>query len=695
MSSAGRPTRLGASGALRSLPAVVALAMLVAAVFLPVAGFGFVKMDVLEQVLENPYIRSLSIENVKHICTSWCIQSYYPIRTLSYAVDYQLWGLLPGGFKLTNVLIHLANVFLVYGLVLRLLYRSRPESIRTRSASEAGKLFPRLRFGLVYDASNSTGSGLEQESTPDRADPGPRNTRLAAFSAAFSAAVFAVHPVVVEPVAWVAGREELLMTLGALGCFHFHLTGRRLGERNGRRAAAAAWHLGAAAACAFACLSNAVAAVIPLLITAFDALMLPPPKTRRIAAGTAALWLIGVTTIVIKRLGYRSDTSELSSPFTGEWLTVIAETYWRNIESLFWPFDLIIFYDWRFSEGWMQADVILGTAAIAVTLGLLWRLRRRKLVVFGVIWFGLALSPAAQMIPHHIPRADRFLYLPLVGLAIAVGAGLEPLGRRFSGPVARPGAIAVGILLLSFLALRSADQLRFWKDDLAVWRHCVTVEPENPTAHCCVANCLVARNRFGEAIPHYYMSLHLYPDHKDALNNFALHLAAGKVTELHDYELALSLAKRGFEITDGNDPKLRHTLAVAHASAASNMNRKGEFQQAVDQYYEAIEIDPDYDVPVFNLALLLATCSDEKLRRPEEAVRLAEDGRRLLKDPAPHRMTILAGAYASANRMDAAIATIQNALKLVRSAGTREQIHELTEQLTVYRRRKAGIPADD
>ena len=211
--------------------ALCALAYLVCVVFFPVVTFEFIESDVSNHVVHNPYIRGLTAENLWHIFTSRCLTSYYPVRTLTYAADYQVWGLDPTGFKLTNGLIHLAIVLLALWLVLRLF--DHPISM-VRSP------------GRYWDLAVAT----------------------------FSAGIFAVHPVVVEPVTWVAGREELLMTLGALGCIHFHLTARRLSDEGGKPRRATACWVAAAVCCAAACLSNAVAAVIPLLIVACDLLTL-------------------------------------------------------------------------------------------------------------------------------------------------------------------------------------------------------------------------------------------------------------------------------------------------------------------------------------------------------------------------------------------------------------------------------------
>ena len=98
-----------------------ALMLLVFTVFYPIRRFEFVDLDVPAQVVNNPHVHGLTAQNIKHILTSWCVSSYYPVRTLSYAADYELWGLDLGGFKLTNALIHTANVLLLFSLVLRLL----------------------------------------------------------------------------------------------------------------------------------------------------------------------------------------------------------------------------------------------------------------------------------------------------------------------------------------------------------------------------------------------------------------------------------------------------------------------------------------------------------------------------------------------------------------------------------------------
>ena len=109
----------------RTMLGVAALVYLECVVFYPLLlhNFEFVGGDVRSQVINYPHVHGLSAENVKHIFTSRCVTSYYPVRALTFAIDYQRWGLNPRGYKLTNGLIHLANVLLVFWLILRLFRR--------------------------------------------------------------------------------------------------------------------------------------------------------------------------------------------------------------------------------------------------------------------------------------------------------------------------------------------------------------------------------------------------------------------------------------------------------------------------------------------------------------------------------------------------------------------------------------------
>ena len=620
--------------------AAIALTFLVCAVFFPIAGFEFVNLDVDEQLIQNPYVHGLSWENVTHIFTARCITSYYPVRTLSFAIDYELWGLNPRGFKLTNGVIHLANSLLVFWLILRL--------FRHPAAGEKS-------CGVWWDVSAAT----------------------------LSAGVFAMHPVIVEPVTWVLGREELLMTLGTLGCLHLHLTARRLGGNGGRPRAALVCHGGAALFCAVACMSNAVAAVIPLLVVAWDVLTLSGAKWKRILGGTAALWVIGVATIAIKALGETISVPGTAALLSAERPMWIMKVYWLNLKTLVWPTQLAAMYSVPVPESLLDGEVILGGIAISLTGAVLWKLRRRKLVLWGLIWFGIALGPVSQIMPHHWARADRFLYLPLVGLVVALAMAMQRLRTAWKRHAVLLAVIAVGAAGL-LLGTLSARQVRTWRNSLSMWQNCVEVDPGNTMAHTGLAETLSSSGQFDRAVQHYQMALQINPDNFVALNSFASDLAAYDQGKLQHYELAIQLAKRGCRITKWEDPTLNHTLAHAYSSFASALNRRGEFGRAMENYTKAIQAFPGCEVPLFNLALMLTECSDEKLRDPDRAVQLAERACGLLQCPGPRTLGILATAYAGAGRLDKAVDAVQQAIELARVEGDAQLVGALRRQLKRY-----------
>ena len=139
----------------------VALAFLVTAVFYPIVGFEFADIDVGRQLVENPHVHGLSLENLQHIFTTRSTTSYYPVRSLSLAIDYQIWGLNPTGFELTNGLLHLANVLLLYGLILRLLSsRSLPQSPAAQASTSCWRpSLPACRRSTRWWSNPWPGSG--------------------------------------------------------------------------------------------------------------------------------------------------------------------------------------------------------------------------------------------------------------------------------------------------------------------------------------------------------------------------------------------------------------------------------------------------------------------------------------------------------------------------------------------------------
>ena len=617
------------------LLAGIALVCLVAVTFFPVPSFQFVGYDAQLQVVDKPRVLQLSIENLKHVFTSRCITSYYPARTLTYMVDHTLWGLNPGGFKFTNCVIHAANVLLVFWLALRLI----------RGLNEAQGSF---------------------------------NSWWEVAAAGFPAGVFAVHPVVVESVAWVPGREELLMTLGALGCIHFHITARRLGEQRGKIRLAIACHAGATLCCAGACLSNAVAAVLPLLITAWDVLHLARPKLWRVLSGTAALWVIGAATIVIKRAGEYAGVGDQPEFLSAGQLMLVLNVYWLNLSTLVWPMRLGLGYPKVTPESFLDMEVFLGVVAVGLTLVILWILRRRKSVVFGLSWFVIALGPSSQIMAHHVHRADRFLYLPLAGLVLAVAVGLKPLGSLLRRPAVAVGAIGAGVLALLVLETLATAQVWTWQNEITACENSLKLDPDSPTARCALADRLVVHGQFRRAAETYREAMRLHPEDGRIHSNYAWLLATCDDVTLRDPELAVQLATRACELSQWKVPGFLHVLAKAHFSAAEDLARRGMRDRAGEVYKKAVD-------EMLQLATLLQSSHEKKLENPDEAVRLAELACQLMGHPDSAQLGMLAEVYAKAGRFEQAISATEEAIEKAQADGNHEGTGQLKRRLNIYR----------
>jgi tetratricopeptide (TPR) repeat protein len=508
--------------------------------------------------------------------------------------------------------------------------------------------------------------------------------------ATFAAGLVAVHPVVVEPVVWIPGREELLMTLGALGTIHLHISARHQGEI-GRPLRAWACHAGAACFCAAACLSNAVAAVIPVFAVAWDVLHLRRSRLLRIVLGTGPLWAISVSTIIAKRLAPGSGIATAGQLYWNGRLMIGLNAYWLQIKSLFRPNDLALHYDWLFPSGFLDVEVLLGAAAVLVTGGLVWIYRRQPLVLFGFAWWWFAMLPSLQVFPHHIHRADRFLYLPIMGLALSLAGMLESSASRAPQRVTLRVAVAMSIAMtiLTALAVASRLQLNTWSDSVTTWNRCVERNPNNVRAHNVLADNLAREGRIEEAIWHYEKVLEIQPDNLETLGDFATELATVK-KEFRDCSRAVKLATRACELSNWSDDERRGILGLALSARAYELQSNREFAQAIVTYEEALRVYPKGAPAMLNLALLLATCPEERFRRPQEAVRLAERGRRLLKPPDINSLLILATVYARVGRLQSASSATQEAVQMAEEGELKELARQLEQQVERYEQAAAA-----
>lgn len=517
----------------------VCLVLIVLAVFLPTVRYDLTNYDEKIQLVENEMVRSLHPANLARIFTRPSITSYYPVRTLSFALDYAIWGYTATGYHLTNVVLHALNVLLVFRLCARL-----------RRSDRGGNL---------------DGDGR--------------------LPATLGAAFFAIHPVVVEPVAWVAGREELLMTLFALLCIHAHVS---MHATAGRRRVK--WHVTTALTCAGACASNAVAAAVPALLLAYDVAVAGRRRWRADAVAIWYCWAIAAATLAIKLLTDRTEgtpdgvADPVITPFTR--LLIVLNTYRLNLSQLVWPADLTLIYSNIVPGRPLASGVIIGAMAVVLTSLLVWRVRRNGPLLFGLLWFLLALAPSSQVVPHHIFRADRFLYLPLVGLAVAAASALR--AAHPSTPWRRPAVVVVGIVLAALTA-RSIVQVPVWRDTVTVFSDCIRLRPDGPRAFNNRGNAYADQRQYDLAIRDYARAIALAPEFAQAHYN-----RGNAYVEIGDFDRAVADFDRAISLRP-RDAEAYYNRGLARAG-------KGELDAAIEDYTRAVTLDPGFADAWYNRA---------------------------------------------------------------------------------------------
>ncbi len=447
-----------------------------------------------------------------------------------------------------------------------------------------------------------------------------------------------------------------------------------------------------------ACLSNVVGAVTPLLLAAIHVTRNSSFDHKRFLFATWPVWVIGIGTVILKFGGAVEPGGPLVQPMSSRWLKLALAAYGLNVASVVWPAKLMVYYDWPALTAF---QLCFGAAMVGLTVAAIWMTPRWPVIRLGVLWFVIALLPAAQLIPHHIIRADRFLYLPLVGMALALAAVLHLiriLEHRWtrSRAIAVRGALAlVATLWLVALGEAANRQIRTWHDSITLWSNCLEGDPDNAYAHSCLADNLFQVGEYARAFEHYGRAIDLRPDHADTLGDCGWALATCPDPRYRDFGLAVGLAERACQLTDWKAGRILRKLAIVRTNVAGALASQLAFSEAIQMYRLAIEADPDFDVPRFNLALLLITCPDKTLRSAEEAVLQAEQGARVTKDLNAQRLAIQGAAYAAAGRFENAVAVLDESIQRAQQGGDFDMIPELQQQRACYRERKPFDPSGE
>jgi tetratricopeptide (TPR) repeat protein len=506
------------------------------------------------------------------------------------------------------------------------------------------------------------------------------------------AALFALHPLHVESVAWVAERKDVLSTFFWLLTVWAYV---RYAEQPTRRP----YLLLSLGLYALGLMAKPMLVTLPFVLLLLDYW----PLGRTCWADPCSGALRAPTSAVTDRRYKAASVGELiweKLPFLGLALASSAVTvqmqshvvrtlaklpmgarvdnalvsYARYIGKTLWPGGLAVFYPY---ETWSPRSV-MGAAAIllGITCVALWRARREPCLVVGWLWFLGMLVPVIGLVQVGLQSmADRYTYLSSVGLFLMLAWGLP---SRCSRASMKRGIAAVAVAVVGVCAALCAVQVRYWQNTETVFGHAIEVTKDNWLAHYNLGLDLAKSHKLPEAVEHFEQSVRIKPYYADAQFNLGLALLLqGKTQD------AIGPFEQVLRVTP-ND-------ADAHDNLGLALVRLGKAQEAMTQFELALWNRPDYPDAQNSLAWLLATLEPGHGGDPERAVTLAQRACQRTGYRAVAYLRTLAVAYAATGRFTEAVATAQKAAELARAGGQPQLVGQLEGLVESFRAGRAYV----
>lgn len=545
-------------------------------VFWHVQDHQFLIWDDREYIVENPHLRSgLNLESIRWALTTTYASYWHPLAWVSHLVDYQLYGLNPKGHHFNSLLFHAASAVLLFFVLRRM--------------------------------TNSL------------------------WRSALCAAFFALHPLRIESVAWATERKDVLGTLFWMISLFVYL--HYVERPNIKR------YLLALLALTLGLAAKPTLVTLPFVLLLLDywplgrfssrrsgilaGLFKPKPIVARFNDSTLLHLILekipflllaaasGIVTILAAdQIGAvpKADVFPL-----GDCMANALVSYVKYMGKLIWPAGLSFFYPHPLgSLPWWQ---VFGAFQLLLCISLLviWQRRLHPYLFVGWFWYLITIFPVIGVIQVGAQgMADRFTYIPHIGLSIMAVWGLSNLlsGWRFR----KLSFAALGCLSLVALSLCTRFQLQYWKDSVTLFERALTVTSKNYMVHHFLGIALAEQGRYDESRTHFSKALQINPSYFPARYNLGFYEASrGRYKEaIKHYREAL---------------RMRPHDATIHNNLGNIYARQGRWEAAVRSYTEALRIQPDYAAARNNLASVLMHQGkvEEAIYNYSEALRIDPD----------------------------------------------------------------------
>ena len=485
------------------------------AVYWQINKFDFINFDDNIYISENPVIQSgLTLQGLIWSFGSKYFGLWNPLVWLSLMVDYELYGLNAGGYHVTNLILHILGTLLLFWLFCRM-----------------------------------TG---------------------AVWKSAFVAALFALHPLHVESVAWIAERKDVLsaffwmLTL----CFYVYYTEKPVLKR----------YLPVLFSFILALMSKPMVITLPVIMILLDYW---PLKRLESEKGNILLWQLKeklpffiLSLVLVTITFYAPGQKDFTSLSVTSRLLNAPVAFMAYLGKTFWPVNLAVFYPFPTDiPVWQVIGALLGI--ILITAVVMITARRMPYFLTGWFWYGITIFPVIGIVQiGDFMMADRYHYLPSIGIGIMLAWG-TPLLFPKEGKL-KKAVFSTAILSLVVLAFLSWKQCGFWKDSTSLFNHALRVTENNYLAHNNLASALLEKGKTQKAIDHF--------DKAISINNYA----------------------------------------AAHYNKGVICYRTGQTQQAVMNFNDAIRVKPNYAQAYFNLGIIYHFSGQYQtaLKNYDEAIRL-------------------------------------------------------------------------
>jgi tetratricopeptide (TPR) repeat protein len=543
-----------------SRPRLIALLLALAtlAVYLPVVNHGFILYDDGDYVTQNKMVQDgWTLAGIQWAFTTFHSANWHPLTWLSHMTDCELFGSSAAGPHFVNVLLHVANTVLLFALWLQLA-RREPKT-----------------------------GGLP---VPDPVWP-----------AAFVAALFALHPQHVESVAWVAERKDVLSTFFGLLALLFYA---RFVMSEGGRPKFSYW----LALFFFACglMSKPMLVTLPFIMLLLDywplarwnAAALPRLLVEKIPffALTAASCVI---TYIAQSHGdavhiHGAVQTLAEVPLTYR-LANVPVTLAEYLLKLAWPARLALIYPMPHRIP-PVAIAVPAAILLLITLAAWMERKRNPFLLMGWLWFLGTLVPVIGLVKvGDAAMADRYMYLPSIGIFVALAFGAQKIVSNLSLPKLAP--VVGAVVVLGALAAVTERQLQFWRDDVTLFRHAMEVTTDNVDSIINYGAALEYHGKPMEAITQYQRAEQLDPGFYMAYADLGnlLYYTGQTNAALQQYQRAVALSPKLRELRDG----LGNVLAGM-----------GRFAEATNEYAQAARLDPGSAPPHYYLGIALAGHGD-------------------------------------------------------------------------------------